>query len=77
MAGMRNRRSSTPEERVEWLLNNRPLLKRTPVYVYGVEAELHHKPVVEEMKRAGLISHSTYWKDVSIRKLLVEARQKI
>jgi hypothetical protein len=62
-------RKSTRAEKIEWLIKNSDLW-------YGFTiADPRWQGIVEKMREEGLVAHSTYWKDVQIWNLIVEARK--
>jgi len=65
MERKRGRHASSVRERVEWL-RARPQLHRD----WQGEADPRRRAVVEAMRDAGLISKTTYWKDVHVEALL-------
>lgn len=61
-------RKSTRAEKIAWLLKNQKLWDGFSV------ADPRWQGIVEKMREDGLISASTYWKDVNIHNLVVDAR---
>lgn len=60
---------STRGDKIQWLLNNQSLWE-------GWEdlGDSRKRPIVEKMRSDGLVSESTYWKDVNLTRLIGEAR---
>ncbi len=61
--------TSTIEQRIHWLLANPALWEEWDMPPVDISQE-----IVKRMKEAGLLAKSTYWKDVSIRETISEAR---
>lgn len=65
---------STRQAKVDWLLAHQDLWEGFP------RGEQHTDPrqksIVDEMKKARLISKSTYYPDVNLYNLIVEAREQ-
>jgi hypothetical protein len=62
-------RKSTQTEKITWLLKHQSLWDGFSV------ADPRWQGIVEKMREDGLIAESTYWKDVQVWNLVVEARK--
>jgi len=70
----RNKHIASRQEKIDWLLNNQHLWEGWTYAVAGHDTR--KKPIVQAMKRAGLISKATYWPDVSLDNLIRDARKQ-
>lgn len=66
-------KKGTIEEKIDWLIRNQALwadLARYQDVANSVWWEARAKPLVDEMKQAGLISKGTNWRSVNIDRLI-------
>jgi len=62
-------RKSTLAQKIEWMLKHQNLWEGFAIN------DSRWQGIVDKMKEAGLYAESTYWKDVQIWNLVVEARK--
>lgn len=68
------RHKSDRQTKVDWLLKHRHLWSGWPLGDLG--SDPRHHVIVDAMKADGLYSPWTYWCDVNLQALIVEARRR-
>lgn len=63
---------SSRGDKIAWLLNHQKLWKG---WVEAPFVDERKRDIVEKMRKDGLISETTYWKDVNVTGLIHEARK--
>lgn len=65
---------SSQQAKIDWLLAHQNLWEGFPWGQYGKHER--QKVIVEAMKREGLVSKTTYYPDVALHNLIIEARRQ-
>lgn len=61
---------STREDKLTWLLNHQPLWDG-----WMTDSDPRKRSLVEKMREEGLISKTTWWRDLNLTRLIGQARK--